>query len=392
MNIYSMIKRILEISIEKILAKNKSLLILGARQIGKSTLLKHFEVDLSLDLSITKERLRYEKNPEILRQEIFSLKKKRKTIFIDEIQKVPALLDDMQSIIDQKNIFFLLTGSSARKLYRRKQLNLLPGRLINLRMDALSFEEILPSKIEDVLYYGQLPEIFLNTDKEIKNLILKTYVENYLEEEVRQESLVRNVGQFSQFIELAALEAGKILNYSKISQELGPTVATITSYFQILKDCLIVDFVEPITKSSHRKKLTKSPKLLFFDLGVRRLAANEGNQLGIVRLGELFEHQVGLECLKHSRNKSESSLHFWRDPSGPEVDWIYKKSNMLIPIEVKWSDDPSESESKHLLTFMKEYKESSPGLIISRTPRKRILKNGVKIIPWQDMIEVIEGA
>jgi uncharacterized protein len=383
------VKRILELQIEEVLRQNKSILLLGPRQIGKSTLLSQFKSGLSLNFSKTSERLRYEKSTDLLSEEISGLSKKKPLVFIDEIQKVPALLDDIQILVDEKKATFLLTGSSARKLYRREKLNLLPGRVINLRMDALSFAEAMPKKIEDVLYFGQLPEIFLNRDNKLKEMLLKSYVENYLDEEIRQEALVRNIGQFAKFIELAALESGHILNYSKISQELGPTVATITGYFQILKDCLLIDFIEPLSKSATRKRLTKSPRLLFFDMGVRRLAANEGAQLGQTRLGDLFEHQIGLELLKHSRNKPAESLHFWRDPTGPEVDWVYKKSETLIPIEVKFGSDPGESEAKHLLTFASEYKNSEPGIIVSQSPRKRTLKNGVRIIPWQELLETI---
>jgi predicted AAA+ superfamily ATPase len=357
--------------------------------VGKSTLLGQLKPALYINLSVTSERLKYERNPSQILEEIDSITSKNKLLIIDEIQKVPELLDDLQVALDRKKIQCVLTGSSARKL-RSAKTNLLPGRLIGLQMDSISFKEQLPKKIEDVLIFGQLPRSITEKSIELRNTDLNSYVEIYLDEEVRQEALVRNIGLFNRFLELAALESGRILNYSKISKELGPTVATITTYFQILKDCLIIDFIDPITKSSTRKKLTKSPKTLFFDMGVRRFAAKEGEKLGAVRLGEIFEQQIGLECLKFTRNQERHSLHFWRDPSGPEVDWIVKKNEELLPIEVKWSENPDQSDTQHMSLFCGEYKNSLPGIVICRSSRKRKLKNGMTILPWQDLWEELD--
>lgn len=176
-----------------------------------------------------------------------SLKENRQIplVIIDEIQKVPPLLDVIQEIIDQKLAQFILTGSSARKLRREKTLNLLPGRLVSLRLDPLLHEELLDLGLEAMLTYGALPGIALQANNDDRETDLSSYVETYLEEEIRAEALVRNIGQFSRFLEYAGLESGSIVNYSALSQEIGVSHTTIASYFEILEDCLITERVDP---------------------------------------------------------------------------------------------------------------------------------------------------
>lgn len=379
-----MVKRFIKDHFIGQINRNKSVLLLGPRQTGKTTLLKTVKPSLYLNLALSTERRRFELNPDHIIQIVDALEAKHQLIVVDEIQKVPAILDSIQTLIDDKKCRFILTGSSARKLRRHTELNLLPGRVIAMRMDAFSHLEYSQS-IENHLYYGSLPAIALESDLKQKNIALRSYVDTYLEEEVRAEAIVRNLPAFYRFLELSALESGKIVSFNAISQELGVAHTTISSYFQILEDCLITERIDPITQSLTRKKLTKSSKYIFFDLGVRRLAANEGTKLGPNRLAELFENFCGLELIKYTRGKLNTGVHFWRDPDGPEVDWILKSGSDFVPVEVKWKDAPTAKDIKHLLTFIGEYNCPHGGFVVCRTPRKFKITKSVTAIPWQEM-------
>lgn len=385
------IERFQKDKIKRILSRKKSVLLLGPRQTGKTTLIKSLKYDLYITLLNPAIRQRYEKNPELLYEELDVLKEEKKEapiIIIDEIQKVPSLLDVIQEIIDDKKAIFILTGSSARKLRRGANINLLPGRVISIRLDSFSLVELDAPKLMNLLLYGSLPGIcFLKKEKEEE---LESYVTNYLEEEIRAESIVRNLGNFARFLELSAAESGNIINLRKLASDIGVTHNTISSYYQILEDCLIIERIESITFSKTRKKLTQSDKYLFFDLGVRRLAAKEGSTLPKETIGKLFEQFIGLELIKLSRiGEKKFTVNFWRDPDGPEVDWVLNINNTYIPIEVKLTDSPSQSDIKHLKVFLSEYKNSKTGYIICQTPRKLKLDENIYAISWLDLKSVI---
>jgi len=381
--------RNIEEKVQAVLGRGKSILLLGPRQTGKTTLLSKISPDLSITLLETRARLRYEKDPQILADEVGALNAECPLVIVDEIQKVPELMDIIQWLIDQKKAQFILTGSSARKLKRHSDsINLLPGRVVLLNLDPLSLSEY--PKVPDLktqLYFGSLPGIYLQKNEHDKAEDLASYVRSYLEEEVRAEALVRNMSAFGRFLELAASESGKILNISKLSNEIGVSIHFIQNYFQILEDCLILKRVDPITRGKTRKKLTKSPRYLFFDLGVRRVAANEGLQQPDTVLGDLFEQWVGIELLKQKNSihaQAAFQLHFWRDPGGPEVDWVIQRDQDFIPIEVKWTDRPSRRDARHLETFMDEY-PSSHGYIVCTSPRRQKIGQRITAIPWQEL-------
>lgn len=182
---------------------------------------------------------------------------------------------------------------------------------------------------------------------------------------------------------MAALEAGQIVNFSRLSQDVGVSHVTIASFYDILRDCLIVEKIDPITTSPSRKKLTKASKYLFFDMGVRRLAAKEGPATTPDQWGRLFEQWVGLELLYEKRFISPPiQLHFWRDPDGPEVDWVLKRGQELIPIEVKWSEAPNRRDVRHIEIFLNEYPQARKGYVVCRTPRAFSLGRSISAIPW----------
>jgi len=325
-------------------------------------------------------------------REIEAMPSELPLVIIDEIQKVMPLLDAVQDLIDSQIAQFVLTGSSARKLRREGEANLLPGRVVVLRMDPLLISEMitLSPSIEELLLYGSLPQIILEESTENREEDLFSYVTTYLEEEIRSEALVRNIGAFSNFLRLAALESGSISNFHKLSQDVGVSDPTISEYYQILVDCLVAERVEALSQSRTRKRLIKSPKYLIYDLGVRRVAAGEGHDIPDKYMGNLFEQWVGLELLRMMRTVPQKrSLLFWRDQSGAEVDWIIQKESLYTPVEVKWTKNPSSRDARHVETFIDEYPNSSQGYVICRIPRAQKVTDRVTALPWKELHTIL---
>ena len=215
------IPRLLEGKIRRALARNKSVLLFGARQTGKTTLMSRFDAALSLSVIRPEVRQRYEQSPEQLAGEVEALARRRGArplVVVDEVQRVPALLDVVQDLIDRGRANFVLTGSSARKLRRGASVNLLPGRVATFRLDPFSLREVMAPTLEERLLYGSLPGMLSVANRSDRDADLESYVTTYLEEEVRAEALVRRVGDFARFLELAASESGNIVNTSKLSQ------------------------------------------------------------------------------------------------------------------------------------------------------------------------------
>ncbi len=386
------IERQIQAALLRALNRNKSVLLLGPRQTGKTTLLSRIPADLTLSFVRPENRQRFEKEPELLEKELRALKSdKELLVILDEVQKVPALLDITQDLMDRKVARFILTGSSARKLRREREVNLLPGRVVSLRLDPFTIQEFPATDITERLLYGALPGILDVEHNEDRETDLNSYVTTYLEEEVRAEALVRQMGVFSRFLELAASESGRLVNFRKLSQEIGVSHTTISAYYEILEDCLIVERIESISHSKTRKKLTKGCKYLFFDLGVRRITAREGISPPLEHWGVLFEQFVGLELLRGCRaSLKKQTLRFWRDPDGPEVDWVLEKEGKYLPVEVKWTPSPGVKDIRHLETFLSEYGGSQKGYIVCRTPRSFTISDRITAIPWQEIQTLLE--
>jgi predicted AAA+ superfamily ATPase len=260
-----------------------------------------------------------------------------------------------------------------------------------LRLDPLTLAERMPKNLEEGLLTGALPGILSLIDEAGREQDLQAYSTLYLEEEVRAEALVRSLGRFSRFLQLAALESGGIRQFRALAQELGIAHTTVAGYYEILEDCLIAERVEPLTQSRTRKKLTRSPRYLFFDLGVRRAAAEEGRRLPPRVLGGLFEQFVGLEFIRMGRQaQPEVQVRFWRDPDGPEVDWVLTREDQRLPVEVKWSEAPTARDVRHLETFLHEHGSARHGLVICRTPQRFRPARDIVALPWQEIPTVIE--
>jgi len=278
---------------------------------------------------------------------------------------------------------FILSGSSARKLKHGHDLNLLPGRVVSLSMMPLLYREIPDPKpdIQDILLYGTLPEIITTSNREYRETDIYSYVTTYLDEEIRAEAAVRNIGNFARFLEVVTGETGSSLNFTRISQGIGVTDTTIANYYQVLEDCLIIYRIDPITNSQSKRRLIKAQKYIFFDLGVRRACANEGIRLPQSYLGSLFEHFVGNELLSYSHLISPKiKLRYWKDASGPEIDYVLDYAHQYIPIEVKWTDRPNKNDARYLIKFQKEYGVED-AFVVCRTPHTYKITDNILALP-----------
>lgn len=385
------IKRLIEAPLRHALDRGKSILLLGPRQTGKTTLVREqLKPSFSYSFAHVGTRQRYEKDPALLEKELEARIADYETkplIFIDEVQKIPRVMDIVQHLIDDGRAQFILSGSSARKLKSGHDLNLLPGRVVVFTMTPLLQNEWQQkTSLEDYLLYGSLPAILTEENLADRETDLRSYVSTYLEDEIRAEALVRNVGDFTRFLEIAAGESGKQLNFTRLSQDIGVSDSTIASYFQILEDCLIATRIDPVTKSKTKRRLIKSPRYLFFDLGVRRACANDGVKLPQRVLGELFEHYVGNELIHQSHlSLDKVKVRYWRDSAGPEVDFILEHQHNYIPIEVKWTDKPSLSDAKHLQKFIAEYSEAKSAYVVCRTPYRYQINDHITALPWHEI-------
>jgi len=391
------IPRLIEKNITQALERGKSVLLLGPRQTGKTTMIKHaIRPDISYSFAQASVRQRYEQNPALLESELLEQLKRYSAppvVCIDEVQKIPQIMDVAQHIIDEKKARFILTGSSARKLRQNHEINLLPGRVVALSMTPLLYEEFAMQDptLENILLYGTLPGVVIESDDATKEIDIYSYVTTYLEQEIRAEAAVRNIGHFARFLQIAAGESGKQLNFTRLSQDIGVADTTIANYYQILEDCLITLRIDPITDSQTKRRLIKSPKYLFFDLGVRRACANEGTGLQHRIMTELFEHYVGNELVYQSQLAfPHVKVKYWRDAAGPEIDYVLDAAHQYIPIEVKWSDKPNLSDARHLTRFMEEHESVKMSYIICRTPHAYKLSSKITVIPWQHINNVFE--
>ena len=392
----ALLSRLITAQIERVLARGKSILLLGPRQTGKTTMIEGLNAALFITLVDPLLRQSYERDPNRLVREVVALKSdtdKLPLVIIDEIQKVPNLTDAVQYLVDRKIAQFILTGSSARKLRRHSHINLLPGRVVVMRMDALMLDEIPTSlqNINDLLINGTLPGIITEPNPANKDEDLIAYVTTYLEEEIRAEAVVRQMGVFTQFLRLAAIESGHEINFDRLSQAIGVSAPTVKGYYEVLLDCLIAERIEPLVQSHNRRRLIKSPRFLIYDMGVRRIAAREGHDFPQQYLGHLFEQWVGLELLHQLRAHTEQfELLFWRDANGPEVDYVIHRSNQYIPIEVKWTNQPNMADARHLKLFLSEYHNASYAYVICRVSRKQQLADNIFAIPWQQISSVYQ--
>lgn len=371
-----------------------SLFLFGARQVGKTYLIKHtLSFDLFIDLLKHAEFLRYSRDPSILTSEVEALKKKKCRVVIDEIQRCPGILDEVQLIMGNKpEIQFILTGSSARKL-KRAGVNLLGGRAITVHLHPFTCEELGDKFILDAaLHYGTLPPIVLADNTEDKIRLLKSYAETYLKEEIQQEALTRNIPAFSMFLELAAYENGNILNFQNMAREAGVHSKTIKEYFYILEDTLLGFLLYPYAKSQ-RTKIVSHPKFYFFDCGlVHALKGELSSNLvrGTAPYGKAFEHWVILETKRLlDYYEIEAKMSFFKTSDGAEVDLILETSAGIWAVEIKSSREPRLSDVRGLRSFIKDHQHTR-AMCVCLTPRVFITER-IEFLPWENFTRQLKS-
>lgn len=373
------VNRILDLS--KLL-QQKSFFLFGPRATGKSTLIRQQLSDHALVINLLQSNLylRLSASPFEL-ESIIDDTPSKKIIVIDEIQRIPELLNEVHRLIEERKIRFLLTGSSARKL-RRKGVNLLAGRAWEAQLFPLVTPELPHIELDRILRYGTLPAVYLGNNPEEE---LQAYVNTYLKEEIQAEALVRKIPAFSRFLQVSALTSSTIMNFSSIANDTGIPITTIHEYYQILEDTFL-GFLVPAWTKSIKRKPTSTAKFYFFDIGVKNTLANINAIEPASNLyGQAFEHFIALELRAYlSYRRIRQTLNYWQTKHGNEVDFIIGDE---IAIEVKTTQQVTD---KHLkgLKLLKEEKICQQYYLISHDPLRRVV-DSIQLLPWQDFLKAL---
>ncbi len=367
------------LSLPNLLSK-KSFFLFGPRATGKSTLIKQDLSDAAtvIDLLNSRLYLRLLSSPHDL-EAIINSGDKSNTVVIDEIQRVPELLNEVHRLIENKKLTFLLTGSSARKL-RRGKANLLAGRVWEARLFPLTWKEIHGFNLERYLRYGGLPPVYLSEYPEEE---LDAYVNTYLKEEIMAEGLIRKLPPFSRFLQAAALVNGEMINFSKLANDCQVPPSTITEYVGLLEDTLL-GFLLPAWTESKKRKAISTGKFYFFDPGVTHtLARTQTLDRNSHLYGKSFEQFIGMEIrayLSYKRKKHQFS--YWRSVHGYEVDFLIGSETA---VEIKASQKISQRDFKGLKA-LEEEKIFKRYILVSQDPINT-RKNNFQALYWENFLD-----
>lgn len=365
------------LSLPALLAK-KSHFLFGPRASGKTTLIEHSLPNAQVfDLLHAGTHLALLRNPSVLEEWITD---PARLVVVDEVQKLPAILDEAHRLIQKKRITFLLTGSSARGL-RHGGANLLAGRAREARLFPLTSREIENFDLSRLLNHGGLPEIYDGSEPDED---LAAYVSTYLREEIKAEAVTRNVAAFGEFLDVIGAANGQEINYEGFASDLQVSPNTLKNYLQILEDTLIGFRLPAYTKTTHRKAISRSKHYLF-DLGVARFLGRNGVlRAGSKAFGDAFEHFVVLETRAYlSYARKPVQMRYWRSVSKFEVDLVLEDE---AAIELKATKQISD---KHLhgLRALKEEGLVRRMLAVSLDPVERRTSDGIEIVPWASFLE-----
>lgn len=356
----------------------------GPRQTGKSTLIRSlFPRARRYDLLLADVYRALIDRPELIREECLAAgldgDSQVDPIVIDEVQRIPDLLNEVHWLAENRGLRFLLCGSSARKL-KRGGGNLLGGRAVRYQLHPLVTAEIPEFSLEKALNAGLLPPHYRSVRP---RRLIQAYVGDYLREEIAAEALTRNIPAFSRFLEVAALSNGELINYNTIAAECGVSAPTAKGYFQILEDTLIGSFV-PAFRKRAKRRVVGAPRFYFFDIGVVAHLTGRGHvQPGSELFGRAFEHFIFMELSAYSSYSGAFfPVAYWRTTSGHEVDFIFKD----VALEVKSTSRIQDRHLKGIRAFKEEFNVARY-LVVSLDASPRQTTDGILILPWQDFLD-----
>lgn len=375
-------KRVLDMNIPK----RQSAFLWGPRKTGKTTYLKQkFSKSFVFDFLKTDLFFEISKNPSLLRERLLAQDEAilREPVVLDEVQKVPQVLDEVHWLIENKGISFILCGSSARKL-KRGHANLLGGRAWRYELFPLVSREIGKVDLLRALNHGLIPLHYLQNDSASKKS-LAVYVQDYLKEEVFAEGLARNISAFSRFFDALGYSHGELTNYSNIARDCGVDAKTVKEYFQILVDTLLAYRVEPFKKRQSRQVITKASKYYLADVGIagyltkRNLQEQKGAEFG-----KAFEHFLFMEIIAYrSYAGKDFAINFWRTKSGIEVDFVLGSGE--VAVEIKGAGRVDKKDLYGLGAFAGEYSPKK-NILVCNEKEKR-LSGQIEILPWEVFLE-----
>lgn len=361
---------------------DESCFLWGPRQSGKSTLLAtRYPRAPYYDLLQSDLFARLQRRPALLREELLA-RPPHSPVILDEVQKIPNLLDEVHWLMVNRRTQFILCGSSARKL-KRGGSNLLGGRALRYALFPLVSAEIPDFDLLRALNHGLLPRHYLAHHP---LPLCRAYIGDYLKEEIAAEALTRNVPSFARFLEIAALSNGEIINYQNIARECGVSAPTAKEYFQILVDTLLAHIVPSFQKRAKRRVL-HAPKFYFFDVGIANALLHRENIIeGSEVFGRAFEHLIVQEIIAHRHySRLEYPIAYWRTTSGFEVDLVL--GDRMAAIEVKGVREVQSHHLRGIRAFRDEYRPKR-SIVVSLDPAPRVM-DGITIVPWRDFFNAL---
>ncbi len=369
------------------LPQGQSAFLWGPRKVGKSTFLKtRFPDSEYIDFLDSRIFLELTQEPWRLAERVqaFQASKKRLPIIVDEVQKVPAIMDDIHRLIETHGYSFILCGSSARKM-KRGGANLLGGRAWRFRMLPLTSREIPEFDLLTALQRGLVPSHYTTPHYRRS---LEGYISDYLKEEVFDEGLTRNAGAFARFFNALGFSHGTMLNFSHIARDCGVSSKTAREYFQILEDTLLGTMLEPFAQRRNRAIITQAPKFYLFDTGIAGYVAGTTLERDAgSRFGAAFEHFILMELLAYQNYESKPfPIRFWRTKSGLEVDFVLGRHGE-IAIEAKGSRKVSRPELKGLNAFQEEHRPRR-AIVVSCESAPRTAGK-IDFLPWPTFLDAL---
>jgi predicted AAA+ superfamily ATPase len=369
------IRRLLDLR----LPRGQSAFLWGPRRVGKTYWIRqHHATAPIIDLLKSDEYAEYASRPALLRERFAGAK--HSLVVIDEIQKIPALLDEVHWLIENAGLGFLLTGSSARKL-RRGHANLLAGRAWRRQMTPLSMLEVDHLDLERVMVSGLLPPHFLSSNP-LEDL--RAYVADYLKEEIAAEALTQNIPAFAEFLRIAAITSSELLNYTNVARESGVSAKVVRSYFGILEDTYLGFRLSPWRRARTRR-LIETEKFFLFDVGVSNYLARRQPKLGSAEFGKSFEHYILMELRAYQAYRQpELQLFFWRTAGGYEVDLIL--GDLDVAIEMKGSRRVHDGDIRGLQALAAEHRVKR-SIVVSLERQPRRIGSAIEVMPWQMFVQ-----